>query len=584
MPVDNRMILLANQSTDNASTNATSLYDSGGDDALLCGELAINTNTGVLFAGADPEGTGNGATATAVGAKIANASDVLALTLSTAATTQAVGTGASPSFAGITTNALTAGANLDIGAYTITGTQFISDIAVGTAPLVVTSTTMIDNLNADMLDGVEATGFVAVGGDDMTGPLVLDDTSLKFEEADDTLTITAPTLTADRAWVFPDGGGTFADAGDLLSLIDSDTFTGASSTNVASAESIKAYVDATAQGLTVKDSVVCASTANIATLTSGADAGAEIDGVTLAAGDRILLKNQTSGALNGIYTVGADGVAPTRATDFDADADVVNGSFVFVQEGTDQADSGWVMTNDEVVDVGTTALTWAQFSGAGQITAGSGLTKDGNELDLTDIATGGVLGNTSGNDAAPSRVATPMITVITAADATAARTVLGCGTGDGDMSDLTDDQSPQLYEAAILDTNSGGISFDDNHGIQDDDGNELLWFQKTGSAVNFAEITNSATTNGVTIGATGSDNDVDLLLTAKGSGVVKVDGNSLALGGSLTTLGAWTQTGAHTIGITTTGNTAITLPTSGTIVTTAAAQTLTSKTLSGGTF
>ena len=199
MAVDNRIVLLANQSTDNASTNATDLYASGGANAMLCGELAINTNTGVLFAGADPAATGDGSTPTAVGGKVENAADVLAVTLSTAATTQAVGTGASPTFAGVTTDALTAGANLDIGAYTITGTRFISDIADGTAPLAVTSTTMIDNLNADMLDGVEATGFVAVGGDDMTGPLVLDDTSLKFEEGSDTLTITVPTLTASRA-------------------------------------------------------------------------------------------------------------------------------------------------------------------------------------------------------------------------------------------------------------------------------------------------------------------------------------------------------------------------------------------------
>ena len=388
--------------------------------------------------------------------------------------------------------------------------------------------------------------------------------------------------------------------------IDTDTALGTSDGKLATQGAIKSYVDATAQGLYIHDAVVVATTAELdatydngtagvgATLTNaGTQEAIAIDGITLTANERVLVKDQSTGSTqfeNGIYQAstlgnGSTNWVLTRVTDFDAAADVKSGAFVFVQEGSTNADSGFVQTDDTASrTMGSTAIAFSQFSGAGQITAGSGLTKDGNELDLTDIATGGVLGNTSGNDAAPSRVATPMITVITAADASAARTVLGCGTGDGDMSDLTDDQSPQLYEAAILDTNSGGISFDDNHGIQDDDGNELLWFQKTSSAVNFAEITNSATTNGVTIGATGSDNDVDLLLTAKGSGVVKVDGNSLALGGSLTTLGAWTQTGAHTIGITTTGNTAITLPTSGTIVTTAAAQTLTSKTLSGGTF
>jgi len=142
----------------------------------------------------------------------------------------------------------------------------------------------------------------------------------------------------------------------------------------------KAYVDAQLQGLDVKNSVRVATTAN-GTLSSAFANGQTVDGVTLSTGDRILLKNQSTGSENGIYTVNASG-APTRATDFDADSEVTGGTFFFVEEGTVNADNGFVMTNDGAVTVGTTALTFTQFSGAGQVTAGDALTKSGNTLNV----------------------------------------------------------------------------------------------------------------------------------------------------------------------------------------------------------
>ena len=142
----------------------------------------------------------------------------------------------------------------------------------------------------------------------------------------------------------------------------------------------KAYVDGVAQGLHVKDSVRAATTAN-GTLTSAFANGQTVDGVTLATGDRILVKNQTTGSENGIYTVNASG-APTRANDFDSDADVSAGAFTFVEEGTVNADAGFVMTNDGTITIGSTALTFAQFSGAGQITGGTNITKSGNTLNF----------------------------------------------------------------------------------------------------------------------------------------------------------------------------------------------------------
>jgi hypothetical protein len=151
----------------------------------------------------------------------------------------------------------------------------------------------------------------------------------------------------------------------------------------------KAYVDAVKTGLDVKDSVRVATTAS-GTLSSAFANGSTVDGTTLATGDRVLLKNQGTASENGIYTVNASG-APTRATDYDADAEVSGGSFCFVEEGTTNSDSGWTVTNNGSITVGTTGLTFAQFSGAGQITAGTGMTKTGNTMDV--VAGTGITSN-----------------------------------------------------------------------------------------------------------------------------------------------------------------------------------------------
>ncbi len=129
----------------------------------------------------------------------------------------------------------------------------------------------------------------------------------------------------------------------------------------------KAYADALAQGLNVKLSVRVATTANI-TL-SGAQT---IDGVSVIAGDRVLAKNQSTGANNGIY-VAASG-AWSRATDADISAEVTAGMFTFVTEGTVSANIGYVLTTPNPIILASTALTFTQFSGAGTIVAGHGQT------------------------------------------------------------------------------------------------------------------------------------------------------------------------------------------------------------------
>lgn len=142
----------------------------------------------------------------------------------------------------------------------------------------------------------------------------------------------------------------------------------------------KGYVDGLFTGLDWKNSVRAATTAN-GTLATAFANGQVIDGVTLATGDRILLKNQTTGSENGIYTVNASG-APTRATDADASAEVSTGLTVAVSEGTANVDTIWFLTTNDPITLGTTALTFAQLPSAGTVIGGAGLTLTGNTLDV----------------------------------------------------------------------------------------------------------------------------------------------------------------------------------------------------------
>ena len=154
----------------------------------------------------------------------------------------------------------------------------------------------------------------------------------------------------------------------------------------------KAYVDAARQGLDVKDSVRVATTANV-TLTGTQT----IDTVAVVAGERVLVKNQTTPSENGIWVVAAG--AWSRSTDADNGTKLTPGAFVFVESGS-QADSGWVMTTDGTIVVGTTSLAWAQFSGAGQITAGAGLTKTGSTIDVATASTARIVVNADSIDLA----------------------------------------------------------------------------------------------------------------------------------------------------------------------------------------
>ena len=160
----------------------------------------------------------------------------------------------------------------------------------------------------------------------------------------------------------------------------------------------KAYVDQVAQGLDTKPSCLVATTANLsatynngtagvgATLTADINGAFSVDDVSPSVSARILVKDQTDASENGIYVLstvgdGSTDYVLTRATPEDQPSELSGGAFVFVEEGTIGSNNGYTFTHTGAPTFGTTDLDVSQFSGAGQITAGAGLVKDGNTID-----------------------------------------------------------------------------------------------------------------------------------------------------------------------------------------------------------
>ena len=201
----------------------------------------------------------------------------------------------------------------------------------------------------------------------------------------------------------------------------------------------KSYVDQVAQGLDTKPSCRAGTTADLsatysngssglgATLTATSNGAIVLDGVSPIVNDRILVKDQTTASENGIYVVSTQGDGSTafvltRATPEDQPSELSGGAFVFVEEGSANANNGYVFTHTGAPTFGTTALDVAQFSGAGQITAGAALSKAGNTLDVevdgssievaTDALRVKALGITNamlGGSIATSKLANPTI-------------------------------------------------------------------------------------------------------------------------------------------------------------------------------
>lgn len=185
---------------------------------------------------------------------------------------------------------------------------------------------------------------------------------------------------------------------------EGDTYTFTSQFRVTTAPTVgndvtnKTYVDGLVNGLDWKNSVRLATDTALAantsagskvgkTLTADANGALTVDGVVVATSDRILVKNESTTSDNGIYTVTdtGDGSNPyilTRATDADNDVEVTAGLAVFIEEGTINDNRGYTLITNDPITVDTTGQVYTQFTGLGAVTAGDGLSKTGDTIDL----------------------------------------------------------------------------------------------------------------------------------------------------------------------------------------------------------
>lgn len=204
----------------------------------------------------------------------------------------------------------------------------------------------------------------------------------------------------------------------------------------------KQQLDNAVAGLAWKSRPVRAATTVAGTLASSFENGDVIDGVTLVTGDRILVKDQAAGAENGIYTVNASG-APTRASDADSSAELVNATVV-VSEGTVNADKAFTQTTNAPITVGTTALVWGPVGGGTSYTAdGQGLEVIGNQFSIELDTASGLSKSASGLKIDPSIVTRKYAANVGNGSATSIAVTHNLGTRDVHV---------QVYDAATFET------------------------------------------------------------------------------------------------------------------------------------
>ena len=273
-------------------------------------------------------------------------------------------------------NALTVGGAVDVGTGSFT---------VSAAGAVYAASTLEADGATTLNDTLGVTGAATFNG------------AVTLGNASDDAILVKGTATFEQSADF-DGG--FTVAGSQTIDMGTNRVTNVGTPTQSTDAATKSYVDSVKQALDIKDSVRAATTADLsatynngtagvgATLTADSNGAISVDDISPAQGDRILVKDQDTASENGIYTVttvgdGSTAFVLTRATDADSAAEVTGGLFTFVEEGTIGADNAYVLTSiTGSATLGTSTLTFTQFSGAGQIIAGQALSKDGNTLDV----------------------------------------------------------------------------------------------------------------------------------------------------------------------------------------------------------
>lgn len=378
--------------------------------------------------------------------------------------------------------------------------------------------------------GISGKATATAASFDGTANVNIDITALSVATADISLT--------SGSFIVGDGSGkgaATAKASILLSGFGAPTeavsmggqrITNLKEPEAASDAATRAYVDAAAVGLKVKEAAKYATTAalpaysyNSAAIQATSNGALTIDNLTPAVNDRILVKNEPVGAAdprnakrNGIYTVTQVGSASTpfiltRATDFDQSAETVPGSFVFVTNGDTLNNTGWVMSAAGPITLDTSDIIWSQFSGTGQIDAGAGLTKTGNQINVVGTANR-IVANADSIDIASTYAGQDTITTLgTVATGTWSATAIAADKGGtgltsyaiGDL--IYASASTTLAKLAASQTGNVLVSKGVNTAPQWDKVELDSMVSKTLPVINGGTGVNTLTAKGVLIGA-----------------------------------------------------------------------------------
>jgi hypothetical protein len=286
---------------------------------------------------------------------------------------------------------------------TVALTSNLSSYAPLNSPTFTGTVTLPANTISQSMMGDDSVGTNEIGGLAVTEAKIADGavTSAKIANGtivNEDINASAEIAQSKISGLTTDLSGKLALAGGTMTgaiAMGTNKITGLGSPTADADAATKAYVDAATSGLNVHASVQAATTVNI-TLASALENGDTLDGVTLATGNRVLVKNQTDKTENGVYVVKASG-APDRADDYNTAGEVDAGDFVFVESGTANGKTGWMQTN-VITTVGSDNIEFTQFSGAGTYSAGTGLTLTGTVFSINtgttvDLSTAQTLTN-----------------------------------------------------------------------------------------------------------------------------------------------------------------------------------------------